>query len=70
MKSQGPRKLINAKNKYQERLINATKEIQFGVILGVILGCPKMFRVSGAQKVLGLINILYVQLIIFGGVSL
>ena len=36
-----PQRLINAENKYQERLINATKKQQLGVILGVILGVPK-----------------------------
>ena len=39
------------------------------MILGVILGCPKVLRVSGAQKVLRLINTLYVQLNTFLGVS-
>ena len=35
--------------------------------MGVILGVPKSVRVSGAQKVLRLINTLRIQLITFWG---
>ena len=62
----GPPKINKRNNKYLDILIN-TNKIQLGVILGVILGVPK---VSGAQKVLRLMNTLYVQLITFWGVSL
>ena len=41
IKSRGARKSINAKHKYQEILISANKQIQLGVILGVILGMLK-----------------------------
>ena len=66
----GPPKINKHKNNIQGHINKHKTQIQLGVILGVILGVPKSVRVSGAQKVLRLINTAYVQLITFWGVSL
>ena len=70
IKSRGQQTIINTQIKYQDILINAKHKYNLESSRGWSWGCPKVLRVSGTQKVLCLINTLYVQLITCWGVSL